>query len=229
LKYYLPTMMAETNTVSETKTVSETMTVTMNDGVVSLLVNGSLDDLSLVENLGLEDGLEYGLELGLGDVLRHKLCLELGLVFDSSLGYEVILGDNLLLDFGNGVVVGGMDGTDKGLVLSLVLDIDFGLNVSFSDILRGVCRYNLSFDLSLNFSLVESGGHNLGSDIDLGNGNLYKLCLDKSLDNSLGVALLHSLDRGAVGRDRGWGNDAIGLIGGDEVPGCSRDHECYDE
>merc|ERR1719339_744536 len=220
-------MMAETKTVSETKT----MTMTMNDGVVSFLVNGSLYNLGLVENLGLEDGLEYGLELGLGDVLRHKLCLELGLVFDGGLGYEVVLGDDLLLDFGNGVVVSGVDGTDKGLVLSLVFDLDFGLDVSFSHILGGVFRDNFSFDFSLNFSLIESGWHNLGSDIDLGNGNLYKLCLDKSLclDNSLGVALLHSLDRGAVGLDRGRGSYAIGLIGVDEVPGYSRDHECYDE
>jgi len=215
--------------MAETKTVSETKTVTMNDGVVSFLVNGSLDDLGLVENLGLEDGLEYGLELGLSDVLRHKLCLELGVVFDGSLGYEVVLGDDLLLDFGNGVVVSGVDGTDKGLVLSLVFDLDFGLDVSFSHILGGVFRDNFSFDFSLNLSLIESGGHNLGSDIDLGNGNLYKLCLDKSLDNSLGVALLHSLDRGAVGLDRGRGSYAIGLIGVDEVPGYSRDHECYDE
>ena len=57
--------------------------------------------------------------------------------------------------------------------MSLVLDIDFGLNVSFCDVLGEDCRYNFSFDSSLNSSLVESGGHNLGSDINLGNGNLH--------------------------------------------------------
>ena len=100
--------------MTETKTVSKTKTVTISDGEVSFLINGSLDDVGLVENLGLEEGLEDLLDLGLSDVLRHKLCLELGLVFDGSLGYEVVLGDDLLLDFGFGVVVSGVDGTDKG-------------------------------------------------------------------------------------------------------------------
>lgn len=88
-------------------TVSKILDMVSNGEVSFLGVNGFLDDVRFVENLSLED----------------------------SLSYVVVLGDDLLLVFCMGFVVGGVDGLGKGFVLSLVLGFVLGLVLSFSDVL----------------------------------------------------------------------------------------------
>jgi len=136
-----------------------------------------------VEHLSLDDSLVDRFELGLGDVPWNDLSHVGSVMFNGSLSHVVVLGDELLLVFGNGVVVCGVDGLDNGLVLRLVLGLVFGLVLSLSDILGVVCRYNLSLELSPILSLIESSGHNSGSELGL----------DLSLSDILGSVCWYNL------------------------------------
>ena len=65
-----------------------------------------LDDGSLVDNLCLENCLKDGFELGLGKVFWHDGCFVFGVMFSQCLSYVVVLGDEFLLVFRTGFVVG---------------------------------------------------------------------------------------------------------------------------
>lgn len=175
----------------------------VDNGEVGFLLdhNRFLDNLGLVNDLVLDNGLEDGLDGCLSDVFGHQFVHELSVVLHLSLGDVVVLGDELLEVFGNCVMVCGMNSLDNGLILGLVLSLVLSIVLGLCKELCVVCWHNLGFVVGAVLGLVLDGWDKLGLNLSLVHGHLLYLglYLYLGLCDGLRVALL---DRGTVAGGR---------------------------
>lgn len=133
--------------------------------VSRLIVDWLVNVLGFVGNLGLDNGVVFGLVLGFRDVLRP--------VFGDVLGSVLGLGNVLGLVLGLGLVVSLVFGLSD-----VVLDL-----LGLGDVPRNILGYYLGFVLCLVLGLVHGGGYILGGEDSRVHG--YLMANSHTLDGQL--------------------------------------------